>query len=57
VAPLLSTTRWRDALAYKNSGKVINTKTANIDDIWDAAQEVYFDYPELLNWVKITLGK
>jgi hypothetical protein len=46
------TNAWRSAIGYINSTNRVNTKTANTENIWKAAQYVYKDYPALLNATK-----
>ena len=43
------TNAWRTKLPYG--------KTHSIDEIWKAAQEIYHDYPNLLNAARKTLGR
>ena len=43
------TQAWRQRIGYRNQLMDLTTGTVtNVDDIWRAAQEVYKDYPELL---------
>lgn len=49
------TNAWRDAIAYSNSGKLPNTITATADDIWQAAQRIYRDYPILTEAARRTI--
>ena len=49
------TNAWRDAIAYSNSGRLPNTITATADDIWQAAQRIYRDYPILTEAAKLKL--
>ena len=42
------TNAWRDLIGYSNSTNPLNTTTANIQDIWNAAQDIYQNYPALL---------
>lgn len=46
------TNAWRSYVGYINSSNPVNTATANVDDIWLAAQKIYADYPALLNAAK-----
>ena len=49
------TNRWREAIGYNSkngiSKRTISTTTANKQQIHDAAQEIYEDYPDLLEVV------
>ena len=49
------TNRWREAIKYNSKGhsgkEVLTTSGANKEDIRKAAQEIYEDYPELLEVV------
>jgi hypothetical protein len=48
---------WQQQIGYdKWLSSAIRTSTASVEDIWRAAQEVYKDYPTLLESVKKTLG-
>ena len=49
------TNAWRNAIGYSNSNNAINTLTVTIDDIWNAAQDIYANYPELIEAARITL--
>ena len=42
------TRQWRKAIPYKTS--------YSIDDIWNAAQDIYANYPALLEAARKTLG-
>jgi hypothetical protein len=46
------TNAWRSAIGYSNSTNSVNTLTANVDDIWKAAQDIYHNHPLLLNATK-----
>ena len=52
----LFTNAWRSAIGYINSGNAIKTTTATLTQIWTAAQQIYADYPALLDGAKKTLG-
>jgi hypothetical protein len=49
------TNAWRDAIGYISDKNTVNTITATVDDIWNAAQDIYANYPELLEAARITL--
>ena len=51
------TSRWLAEIGRKNMDVPITTKNATIDNIWEAAQEVYHDASELLDFVKTFLNK
>ena len=51
------TMRWLQQIGRRNMNVPINTKNAKLDDIWEAAQEVYHDAPELLEFIKTFLNK
>ncbi|MCB0202168.1 MAG: hypothetical protein KDI03_19035 [Anaerolineae bacterium] len=46
------TNAWRTLIGYSNSGNPLNTLTATPQDIWLAAQEIYANYPALLEAVR-----
>ncbi len=49
---------WRELIGYStDKNKDIITTNATIDDIWAAAQQIYADYPDLLEEVRKFLGK
>ena len=54
------TNRWREAIGYNSkngiSKRTISTTTANKQQIQDAAQEIYKDYPDLLGAINEYLG-
>ena len=52
---LAFTNDWRNAIGYSNSLNSINTATANLEDIWRAAQKVYAAYPTLLEAARMTI--
>ena len=43
---------WRTLIGYSNFGNPLNTLTATPQDIWLAAQEIYANYPALLEAVR-----
>ena len=43
------TRQWREAIPYKTS--------YGVDDIWNAAQRIYANYPALLEAARKTLGR
>ena len=43
------TGKWRKAIPYKTS--------YDVDDIWNAAQDIYANYPALLEAARKTLGR
>jgi hypothetical protein len=50
--------QWLTEIARKNmKNRDLRTDTVMPDDIWNAAQNVYYDAPELLEFVKIFLDK
>ena len=51
------TQAWRDAIGYNNQNSEIITSTATRDDIWAAAQKVYANHPEMLEYCRRFLGK
>jgi RHS repeat-associated protein len=52
------TARWREQIARKNMlDRGLRTDTATDQKIWEAAQEVYDDAPELLEFVKVFMGR
>jgi hypothetical protein len=51
------TNAWRDAIGYINGRNVVNTATATVDQIWEAAQMVYGQYPELLEFIRKFMNK
>jgi hypothetical protein len=50
------TNQWRNLIGYANSTRALRTDTATFDDIWQAAQKVYANYPKLLEAVRAQLG-
>jgi RHS repeat-associated protein len=46
------TNAWRQAIGYRNSLNPINTDAAMWDDVWNAAQRIYAQYPELWELVQ-----
>jgi hypothetical protein len=42
------TRQWRDLIPYVNSSSIVNTVTATSEPIWAAAQQIYANYPALL---------
>jgi len=51
------TNAWRDAIGYINGKNPVNTATATVDQIWKAAQIVYEQYPELLEYIRTFMNK
>ena len=51
------TARWLAEIGRRNMDVPITTQTATVENVWHAAQEVYHDAPELLEFVKVFLGK
>jgi hypothetical protein len=51
------TSRWFEQIARRNMEEPIRTDNATIDNIWEAAQYVYRDAPELLEFVQMFMGK
>jgi len=49
------TNAWRNLIGYSNSVNPLKTTTAGIEDIWHAAQEVYQEYPILLEAARRTI--
>jgi hypothetical protein len=49
------TNRWRRAIGYVTDHNLVTTGNASLNDIWRAAQDIYGDYPELLQAVERTL--
>ena len=49
------TNAWRDFIGYTGQKMSLTTKTASPEDVWKAAQEVYKDFPELLEAVRAAL--
>jgi RHS repeat-associated protein len=48
---------WQQAIGYSHwLSRNLRTDTASVEDIWKAAQEIYKDYPVLLEAAKKTLG-
>ena len=45
------TNAWREEIPYSNSSSVLNTNTATIPDIWNAAQKIYSEDPDYLDAV------
>ena len=54
------TNRWREAIGYNSkngiSGSARSTATADKQQIHDAAQKIYEDYPDLLGAINEYLG-
>jgi len=51
------TSRWLEKIARRNMDQPLRTDSAKIDDIWRAAQEVYEDAPELLEFIQMFMNK
>ena len=51
------TSRWLEQIARRNMDQPLRTDSAKIDDIWRAAQEVYEDAPELLEFIQMFMNK
>jgi RHS repeat-associated protein len=52
------TNAWRDGIGFINSNNPINTATASGNDVWRVAQEVYQNFPTLLDAARqIIFGK
>ena len=51
------TNAWRTEIGYINGKNPVNTLTATVDNIWEAAQNVYADYPELLEYIRMFIKK
>ncbi len=49
------TTLWQQVIGYRGSLSALNTTTATIDDIWNAAQQIYSQNPVLLKAVRVFL--
>jgi len=49
------TNAWRSAIGYINSGNPINTGTVTIDRLWLEAQDIYSQYPALLEAARQTI--
>ena len=49
------TNAWREAIAYSNSSILPNTVSASVDDIWQAAQDIYSKYPVLTEAARKTI--
>lgn len=48
---------WQKAVGYLNMRNPLNTLTATVDDLWKAAQQIYADYPALLEAARKQLGR
>ena len=46
------TAAWRKAIGYDKSGATIETSTAKKEEIFNAARDIYQDYPELLKVIE-----
>jgi hypothetical protein len=51
------TQAWLDEIGRRNMKVTPNTTTATIDDIWEAAKNVYEEYPVLQEYCRRFLGK
>lgn len=51
------TARWLEQIARRNMNQPLRTDPATAARVWEAAQDVYADAPELLEFVKVFLGK
>jgi RHS repeat-associated protein len=49
------TNAWRALIGYSNSSNPLNTVTASAQDIWNAAQAIYAQYPGLLEAARLTI--
>ena len=49
------TNAWRALIPYSNSASNLNTNTATVQDVWNAALQIYSSYPQLLEQARITL--
>ena len=50
------TNRWRQAIGYNNMNSPLITSRATRALIWEKAQEVYYDRPDLLEAIRRFLG-
>ena len=46
---------WRNVIGYNRQTMELLTRNASREDIWEAAQRIYQDYPELLDAAYRTL--
>jgi RHS repeat-associated protein len=53
----LYTARWLEQIGRRNMDVPVTTANATLENIWAAAQDVYYDAPELLEFVKTFLNK
>jgi hypothetical protein len=51
------TSRWLAEIGRRNMDVPIRTDNATVQNIWEAAQVVYEDSPELLEFVKVFMGQ
>ena len=51
------TGRWLAEIGRRNMDRPVRTDNATVENIWEAAQVVYEDSPELLEFVKVFMGK
>ncbi|MFZ5910235.1 MAG: hypothetical protein ACOYYU_09495 [Chloroflexota bacterium] len=51
----LFTNAWRNTIGYINSSNPIRTGSVNAQQVWEAAQRIYVDYPALLDAAKTTI--
>ncbi len=49
--------RWLAEIGRRNMDRALRTDNATIENIWESARVVYQDSPELLEFVKVFLGK
>ena len=51
------TNEWLRQIGRRNMNTAVATLTATTDDVWQAAQAVYEDYPALLEVARKALGR
>ena len=51
------TAEWQRIIGLRGWNRELTTASANADNIWEAAKEVYADYPELLEFVQMFMGR
>jgi hypothetical protein len=49
------TNAWREAIGYSNSNSAITTLSATKEQIWTAAQNIYNDFPDMLDAARRTI--
>jgi hypothetical protein len=47
------TNAWRAKIGYRNSGAMVTTANATKEQIYNAAKEIYKDYPAILKALKL----